>query len=200
MTTVGVCEIFVVPARSIASGWRAAHRLRVVARLETPGRLWLWHWLRLVLATAVHFAELAAVTGARAHAFCRLGVRGGTPAMLPAVNLAVLSTVTAAFADAAPIFPDRAILSAVDFAVLAAVALLVVTNAPAIILTRAVRTALDVIARCMAAFVKGELFSVPALLIAWGAAAHLSRECSCWRVVKALLWLRLGLGLLLRFC
>ena len=123
-------------------------------------------------------------------------------AVLPAVNLAVLSTVTAAFADAAPIFPDRAMLSAVDFAVLAAVTLLVAANAPAIIRTRTVRTALDAIARCMAAVFKGELFAVPALLVAGRRTAHLPRECSYWRVVKALLWLRLGLGLgpLLQFC
>ena len=120
--------------------------------------------------------------------------------MRSAVNLAVLSTVPATFADAAPIFPDRAMLSAVDFAVLAAVALLVAANAPAIIRTRAVRTTLNAIARCMAAYVKGELFAVPALLVAGRRAAHVPRECSCWRVVKALLWLRLGLGLLLLFC
>ena len=83
-------------------------------------------------------------------------------------------------------------LSAVDFAVLAAVALLVVAHAPTI-RTRAVRTALNVIAR--AAVFKGELFAVPALLVAGRRAAHLPRKCSCWRVVKALLWLRLGLGL-----
>ena len=120
--------------------------------------------------------------------------------MRSAINFTVLPSVSLALADTLISFSHSAMLSAVDFAVLAAVALVVVANAPTISRTPTVRTALDVIARCMAAFVKGELFSVPALLIAWGAAAHLSRECSCWRVVKALLWLRLGLGLLLLFC
>ena len=120
--------------------------------------------------------------------------------MRSAVNLAVLPSVSIALADASISLSNFAMLSAVDFAVLAAVALLVVTNAPAIVRTRTVRTALDVIARCMAAFVKGELFAVPALLVAGRRAAHLPRECSCWRVVKALLWLGLGLGLLLLFC
>ena len=122
--------------------------------------------------------------------------------MRSAVNLAVLSTVPATCADAAPIFPDRAMLSTVHFAVFATVALVVVANAPTISRTPTVRTALDVIARCMAAFVKGELFPVPAILIAWRPAAHLPRECSRWRVVKAVLWLTLGLGLglALEFC
>ena len=119
--------------------------------------------------------------------------------MRSAIDFTVLPSVSLALADTPISFSHSAMLSAVDFAVLAAVALLVAANAPAI-RTRAVRTALNVIARCMAAFVKGELFAVPALLVAGRRAAHLPRECSCWRVVKALLWLRLGLGLLLLFC
>ena len=116
------------------------------------------------------------------------------------VSLAVFASVSVALADTLISFSHSAMLSAVDFAVLAAVALLVAANAPAIIRTRTVRTALDAIARCMAAVFKGELFAVPALLVAGRRAAHLPRECSCWCVVKALLWLRLGLGLLILFC
>ena len=130
----------------------------------------------------------------------RLSERGRAPAMRSAINFAVLPSVSLALTDTSISFSHSAMLSAIDFAVLAAVALLVAANAPAIIRTRAVRTALNVIARCMAAFVKGELFAVPALLVAGRRATHLPRECSCWRVVKALLWLRLGLGLLLLFC
>ena len=122
--------------------------------------------------------------------------------MRSAINFAVLPSVSIALADTSISFSHSAMISAVDFAVLAAVALLVAANAPAIIRTRTVRTALDAIARCMAAVFKGELFAVPALLVAGRRAAHVPRECSCWRVVKALLWLRLGLGLglLLQFC
>ena len=126
----------------------------------------------------------------------------GTVDAIAPVSLAVFASVSVTLADTLISFSHSAMLSAIDFAVLAAVALLVVANAPAITRTRAVRTALNVIARCTAAFVKGELFAVPAFLITWRAAAHLPRECSCWRVVKALLWPRLGLGLglLLLFC
>ena len=124
----------------------------------------------------------------------------GTVDAIAPVSLAVFASVSVTLADASVFRSDLAMLSAVDFAVLAAVTLLVAANAPAIIRTRTVRTALDAIARCMAAVFKGELFAVPALLVAGRRAAHLPRECSCWRVVKALLWLRLGLGLLLLFC
>ena len=149
-----------------------------------------------------NLAVLAAEALAFTQALGRLGERGRAPAMRSAIDFAVLPSVSLALADTSISFSHSAILSAVDFAVLAAVALLVAANAPAIIRTRAVRAALNVIARCMAAFVKGELFAVPALLVAGRRAAHVPRECSCWRVVKALLWPRLGLGLglLLLFC
>ena len=156
----------------------------------------------MTVLAAVHrnLAVLAAEALTFTQAPGRLSERGRAPAMRSAINFAVLPSVSLALADTSISFSHSAMLSAVDFAVLAAVALLVAANAPAIIRTRAVRTALDAIARCMAAVSKGELFAVPALLVAGRRAAHLPRECSCWRVFKALLWLRLGLGLLLRFC
>ena len=146
-----------------------------------------------------NLAVLAAEALAFTQALGRLGERGRAPAMRSAINFTVLPSVSLALADTLISFSHSAMLSAVDFAVLAAVALLVAANAPAI-RTRTMWTALNVIARCMAAVFKGELFAVPALLVAGRRAAHLPRECSCWRVVKALLWLRLGLGLLLQFC
>ena len=147
-----------------------------------------------------NLAVLAAEALAFTQALGRLGERGRAPAMRSAIDFTVLPSVSLALADTLISFSHSAMLSAVDFAVLAAVTLLVAANAPAIIRTRTVRTALDAIARCMAAVFKGELFAVPALLVAGRRTAHLPRECSYWRVVKALLWLRLGLGLLLQFC
>ena len=151
---------------------------------------------------AVNLTALTAILVALASAVQVVATRSmsATADGITEVSLAVFASVSVTLADTLISFSHSAMLSTIDFAVLAAVALLVAANAPAIIRTRAVRTALNVIARCTAAFVKGELFAVPALLVAGRRAAHLPRECSCWRVVKALLWLRLGLGLALQLC
>ena len=151
---------------------------------------------------AVNLTALTAILVALARAVEVVATRsmGATDDCIAEVSLAVFASVSVTLADTWISFSHSAMLSAVDFAVLAAVALLVAANAPAIIRTRTVRTALSVIARCTTAVFKGELFAVPALLVTGRRAAHLPRECSRWRVAKALLWLRLGLGLVILFC